>query len=613
MDDHLFDSQPAELSFQRDLTGDCRQLILMRWGVGSLLLIATAFAELILEVNLPWRALVATGLAILGVNLYLDLIARSLPALERQVRLRRARQFVILQILFDWVAMLITLHLTGGITSPVLPFILVHGVVVAILLSSWVPYAYLGLTIAILTALSLLERSGALPHWYIIPALPLYLHRRPLYIAAQLTFIAVTSSVVVYLTAAIMNRLIERERRVTTLLHTANIVSSIFSLDEVLNRLARGAAQALNARAASIRLLDETGDNLTLAAAYGLSQDYVDKGPVDATSSQFSREVLEGHPVIIDEVETDSRLQYQQQIAEEGIRSILAVPIIGRGKPVGVLRVYSDQPRRFSADDADFIMAIASQGAIALENAIAYETLYQADIDRAQFVRMVTHELRSPVGGAQSLLRTMLRGMAGELTEQQQDLLGRLEVRLDMLLDLINDLLALAESKTVGQRQPLKRIPLQPVLSDVVRSMQVEADSKKVSLTYDAPFEIFAVLATEEGLVRVFRNLIGNAIKYTPSGGSVTVRVVERPSGAVISIADTGIGIPKEETSLLWNDFFRASNARRSKVSGTGLGLSIVRQLVDHFGGAIGVHSIEGEGTTFKVTLQIASPADEAA
>ncbi|MBN1120653.1 MAG: GAF domain-containing sensor histidine kinase [Anaerolineae bacterium] len=613
MDDRFSDSQPAELSFQRDLSGDCRQLISMRWGVGSLVLIATAFAEIVLEVNLPVIGLVATGLAILGMNTYLTLITRPLSDLPGPQRRRRARQLVIIQILFDWVAMFVALHFTGGITSPALPFILVHGVVVAILLSSWMPYAYLALTIAILTILSLLERSGAIPHWYVIPALPLYLHRRPLFIAAQLSFIAITSSVVVYLTAAIMNRLIERERRVTTLLHTANTVSSIFSLSEVLDRLARGAAHALNVRAASIRLLDETGDNLNLAAAYGLSQNYVDKGPVDATGSQFSGEVLEGHPVIIDEVETDSRLQYQQQIAEEGIRSILAVPITGRGKPVGILRVYSDQPHRFSDDDADFIMAIASQGAIAVENAIAYETLYQSDSDRAQFVRMVTHELRSPVGGAQSLLRTLLRGMAGDLTEQQQDLLGRLEVRLDLLLDLINDLLALAESKTVGQREPLKRIPLQPVLGDVIKSMQVEADSKKVSLAYDAPFEIFAVLATEEGLVRVFRNLIGNAIKYTPSGGSVTVRVVERPSGAVISVADTGIGIPKEEISLLWNDFFRASNARRSKVSGTGLGLSIVKQLIDHFGGSVSVHSIEGEGTTFKVTLQIASPADEAA
>jgi signal transduction histidine kinase len=143
--------------------------------------------------------------------------------------------------------------------------------------------------------------------------------------------------------------------------------------------------------------------------------------------------------------------------------------------------------------------------------------------------------------------------------------------------------------------------------------MTAEAADKQIALKCDLPFEVLAVRATEEGLTRVLENLIGNAIKYTPQGGSVCVQVVERPVGAVITISDTGIGIPREDLPHLWKDFFRARNARRAGIIGTGLGLSIVKLLVEHFGGRISVSSVEGEGTTFKLTLPLASPADDAA
>jgi signal transduction histidine kinase len=100
-------------------------------------------------------------------------------------------------------------------------------------------------------------------------------------------------------------------------------------------------------------------------------------------------------------------------------------------------------------------------------------------------------------------------------------------------------------------------------------------------------------------------------VKYTPTGGHVCVGVVERPAGVVITVSDTGIGIPKEDLPRVLDGFFRARNARESGIVGTGLGLSIVKQFVDFFGGSISVDSVIGKGTTFKVTLQRAGPADE--
>jgi signal transduction histidine kinase len=228
---------------------------------------------------------------------------------------------------------------------------------------------------------------------------------------------------------------------------------------------------------------------------------------------------------------------------------------------------------------------------------------------------MVTHELRSPVSGAQSLVRTLLHSRGAELNPQQRDIVTRIEARLDLLMALIDDLLALAASKTVGQEEQLEGILLQPVLEQVIGRLTPEAEAKQIRLNLDAPVRVLAVHATEEGLARVFINLIGNAIKYTPTGGRVDVTVVERLGTAGVSVADTGIGIPRADLPHLWEEFFRAGNAKRSGIKGTGLGLSIVKQLVDHFGGLIEVHSVEGEGTTFNVTLPLdrlplVNPAD---
>ncbi|GAB4541875.1 MAG: HAMP domain-containing sensor histidine kinase [Anaerolineae bacterium] len=237
----------------------------------------------------------------------------------------------------------------------------------------------------------------------------------------------------------------------------------------------------------------------------------------------------------------------------------------------------------------------------------AKEEMERLDRFKSAFMLMVAHELRAPVGGAQSLLRTLLRGLAGGLNDQQRDILRRIEMRLSALMELINDLLALAAAKTVEPDQPLDRVLLETVIQEVVDRLSTEAQDKHLTLTLKTSQKGLAVRATEDGLDSVFTNLVANAIKYTPSGGSVQVRVDKEQDRVKITISDTGIGIPKEAMPRIWDEFFRAPNARRSGIAGTGLGLSIVRQHVVRFGGVIEVSSTPGEGTTFTLTL----PLDE--
>jgi signal transduction histidine kinase len=294
-------------------------------------------------------------------------------------------------------------------------------------------------------------------------------------------------------------------------------------------------------------------------------------------------------------------------VAAEGIGSILVVPISGRSRTLGVLRVYAEGPDRFTQDDVDFVLAIARQGAIAIENALAHEALQNADRARALFVRTVTHELRAPVSGAQSLLRVLIQGMTGELTRQQREILDRVETRLKNLMELIHDLLALAASKTSELQEPPRAIPLQEAVQHAIDLVSQEAGEKQIRLAFEAPAEAILVRATPDGLGQIFGNLVGNAVKYTPQGGKVTVQVARQPAGVVVTVADTGMGIPAEDLPHLWEEFFRAGNAKRSGITGTGLGLSIVKRLVETFEGMIRVQSAEGKGTTFTVSLPIAA------
>jgi signal transduction histidine kinase len=604
---------PLGVALLHHLTTDSARLIAARWAAGALVVAGSALCARVLKLPVPEMALYAVGLAVLLYNAGLFWLGRLAQLPDVLPHLRRARRAAAAQVGLDALALGAGLHLTGGVHSPAVALIPVHALIAAALIPGWPGLLAAASGVAALGLVAGLEQAGILPHYALLPALPADLHTSPLLIGIELVAVALAAGIAAVAASRAARRLLDRERRIATLLHASEAALTTRVTADLMQHLTREAAATLGGHGALIRLLGEDEEELAIVSASGLSEAYLHKGTVDLTHSDVDGGALAGHPAVIDDVLHDARLQYHDQIEAEGIHSLLVAPIIGQGKPLGVLRVYADRPGQFAPPDVDFALGLARQGAIALESARSCDDLKRANDERTQFVQIVTHELRSPVAGSQVLLRTMLRGMAGDLNDQQRDLLDRIEARLDLLAALINDLLDLAASKTMDVEQPVGRLPLQPVLRQVIDRYAPEATAKTIEMECDIPFEVIAVRGTEDGLARIFSNLVGNAIKYTPAGGRVSVRVVERPAGVVVTVSDSGIGIPEEDLPLLWQDFFRARNARRSGIPGTGLGLSIVRQLVDRFGGLISVQSVEGKGTTFKVTLQQASPADDAA
>jgi two-component system phosphate regulon sensor histidine kinase PhoR len=214
-----------------------------------------------------------------------------------------------------------------------------------------------------------------------------------------------------------------------------------------------------------------------------------------------------------------------------------------------------------------------------------------------------THELRSPVRVTSSLLNVLSQGYAGELNERQADLVERARRRLKALETLVDDILDLAAGKADGAADVARGpVSLSEVLHEVCVRYEPLAAEKGLSMQYSGLDDPLMVCGDQQELDRIVNNLVSNAVKYTQAG-TVAVRT-ERIDGWVrISVADTGIGIPADAQQHLFQEFFRARNAKASGQTGTGLGLAIVKDLVERYDGRIHVESKEGIGTTVIVQL----------
>jgi signal transduction histidine kinase len=359
----------------------------------------------------------------------------------------------------------------------------------------------------------------------------------------------------------------------------------------------------MGVKASSIRLLDEERRFLEVGAAYGLSDAYLEKGKVDPQRGEMDRVTLQGKPVALLDATVDPRFQYPEEARKEGIRSVLSVPLMLLDRAIGVLRVYTGEVRQFTKEETEFLVALASQGTAAIQNARAYRQLQELEEAKSRFVFAVTHELKAPVAAVQSQFAVLQGGFAGKLTEQQQFLIDRAARRMARLQELLRDLLALGALKDRLPAHRRTELNLARTMRQVSEVIQAEAEARGILLTLDLPEAPLPFPALEEDMLRLLGNLLENAVKYTPAGGRVSVALKAAESQVTIVVSDTGIGISPEAMPHIFDEFYRAANVKELGTEGTGLGLSLVKRIVDLYRGQIHVESEPGKGTTFTVTL----------
>jgi signal transduction histidine kinase len=231
------------------------------------------------------------------------------------------------------------------------------------------------------------------------------------------------------------------------------------------------------------------------------------------------------------------------------------------------------------------------------------DKLKALDEAKDEFVSMASHQLRTPLTSIKGYISMVLEGDAGEINETQKQMLGQAFFSSQRMVYLISDLLNVSRLKTGKFIIEAKPAYLPDIVESEMQQLVEGAGSKNLSLSFSKPKEFPKLMLDEMKIRQVIMNFTDNAIYYTPSGGKIVVSLKETPKSVEFTVRDSGIGVPKDQQHKLFEKFFRADNARKSRPDGTGLGLFMARKVIVAQGGSITFESIEGKGSTFGFTF----------
>ena len=234
---------------------------------------------------------------------------------------------------------------------------------------------------------------------------------------------------------------------------------------------------------------------------------------------------------------------------------------------------------------------------------------YLKEINQRQsdFVSMVAHEIRGPMNAVMAQIKVIQDGLAGSVTKKQKEILSRASEKINGLVTLSSELLNLAKRETGLVALERESVKMNELLKDQVDFHQPGAQAKKIQLKLDPLPELPPVLVNKQNMEEVLSNLIVNAINYTPEGGKVTVGARPEKHHLCISVADTGMGIEKEDLNRIFDRFYRVKNEKTRFIIGTGLGLPIVKSIIDAHDGMIRVKSKPDHGSTFYIYIPLAT------
>ena len=225
---------------------------------------------------------------------------------------------------------------------------------------------------------------------------------------------------------------------------------------------------------------------------------------------------------------------------------------------------------------------------------------------KTEFVSTVSHELRTPLTSIKGYIDLVLEGEAGDLTEAQEEFLGIVKDNSDRLVVLINDLLDISRIESGRVVLKIEPVDLGDTLADSVGTFRAVLDAGDIGLEVALPDDLPRVAADRVRVGQVVTNLVSNAVKYSPDGGTITVSARVEVGEVVLSVTDTGIGIGEEDQESLFAKFYRVDSSYTREVGGTGLGLAICKSIVELLGGRIWVESTLGAGSTFSFSLPVA-------
>jgi PAS domain S-box-containing protein len=397
---------------------------------------------------------------------------------------------------------------------------------------------------------------------------------------------------------------LRHEREIAdTLREVGMVLTSTLELDKVLGQILEQARRVVPYDAANVFLLEDGETRLVHHygyEAFGLSRDYMNQIRIDPEKTPLLAKIVQdGMPYLCPDTSADPC--WRDFPGLEWIQSWLGAPIVARGKVVGVFSFDTVQKNFYGEEHIRQIAPFARQAAIAIENALLFEDTQRLERIKSEMIRMASHDLRSPLTRIKETLRRVkeLPVDSDPADRDKQCLI--LEEAAQEMEQIIANILSL--ERIEARHCSARSIIWSELLAESVENIQVELEAKHHRLSVECELDLPVTRGDPVQLQRAMINLMRNAIKYTPPGGYIRVRVHQGSYGGtptiVFEVQDNGIGIPLELQEQLFQPFYRAEQTGTEDVAGLGLGLSIVKAAIKYHKGNVYVDSAPGQGTLF--------------
>jgi len=407
----------------------------------------------------------------------------------------------------------------------------------------------------------------------------------------------------------------KRARRLELLNQSIDQMNQKLFEPELLDVVATTLTGNLGIAAAQVWLLEASDGALWRRASHHTTENPPPvPGRMERGMSEIGQVAELRVPIVTNDPANHRQVGLNPWMTEEGIQAFAGFPLVVSDQLLGVLAVYHRRP--LDRNTIELLTLFAQHAATAIQEAHLFHLateqtarltalnveLQRANQVKAEFLANMSHELRTPLNSILGFSQLLLEGDGGALTGDQRQDVDIIAQNGQHLLALINDLLDISKLEAGKAQLHRGEVEVEPLISECVDSVSSLAKTKKLDLTASVSAEVGRVFADGPKLKQVLLNLLGNAIKFTETGG---VRVTAERQGAElrVSVRDTGIGVPGEDTERIFESFQQGQSGMTGKYQGTGLGLAISRQLVEMHGGKIWVKSTPGQGSTFTFTI----------
>jgi signal transduction histidine kinase len=398
---------------------------------------------------------------------------------------------------------------------------------------------------------------------------------------------------------------------------TADVLKTIsrstFNLQTVLDTLVQSAARLCRADRAAMRLA--RGGAFYHVASHGYPSghvEYMKNHLIQADrTSVAGRAALGGKFVHIADIDKEPDLTLLQAPGVTRMHTVLAVPMLREGNPIGVLVMTRTEVEPFTDKQIELVQTFADQAVIAIENVRLFDEIQDksrqlaiASQHKSQFLANMSHELRTPLNAILGYAELVLDDLYGEVPDKMRGVLERVQRNGKHLLGLINDVLDLSKIEAGQLTLSLGEYSVSEMVQSIIVAVEPLATEKKLALKSEMPPNLPAARGDERRIAQVLLNLVGNAIKFTDTG-EVAVKAAAANGSLTIAVRDTGPGIPEADQAKIFEEFQQADSSVAKKKGGTGLGLAISKRIIEMHGGKIGVESHPGQGSTFSITLPL--------